>query len=124
MKKACVNFVKRKGQLCGASGFVAGRGSPPREHSLHRQETREVGPEELRVVPRHGGRGEGPLLLPPSLASSEKGPDGGRGKDVWDQEAMPRMARRAWSLWRGKANFLCKECSDALSMMSSLFDYL
>lgn len=72
MKKACVNLVKRKGQLCGASGFVAGRGSPPREHSLHRQETREVGPEELRTVLRREGRGEGPLLSPPSLVSSEK----------------------------------------------------
>lgn len=66
MKKACVNFVKRKGQLCGASGFVTRPGSARCEHSLHRQETREVGPEELRVVPRRGGRGEGPLLSPPT----------------------------------------------------------
>lgn len=98
MKKACVNLVKRKGQLCGASGFVAGHGSPPREHSLHRQETREVGPEELRTVPRRGGRGEGPLLSPPQPGVLGEGQDGGRGKAVWDQEAVPGMARSAWSL--------------------------
>lgn len=98
MKKGCVNFVKRKDQLCGARGFVTGRGSPPREHSPHRQETQEVRPEALRTVPRRGGRGEGPLLSTPSLASSEEGPDRGQGKDIWDQEARPGMARSAWSL--------------------------
>lgn len=104
--------MKRKDQLRGASGFVTGRGSPPRERSPHRQETQKVKPEELRTVPRRGVRGEGALLSTPSLASSEEGPDRGRGKDIWDQEARPGMACGAWSLdWRGKANFLCKECS-------------
>lgn len=49
-EKYCVDFVKRKIRLFGASCLSPDRGSPPREHSPHQREMQEVGPDGLRQM--------------------------------------------------------------------------